>query len=88
MKGTEGVDRSVEGQREQAAKFVQVCASQNDLFALDEEGNVYQYNFGLKTWTRLAAGRRPEETTVEGAGGRPAQRGGVKGARPDAPGPA
>lgn len=31
-------------------KFIQVCASQDDLFALDEEGEVYQYNFNTKTW--------------------------------------
>ena len=88
MEGTERVDWSAEGQREQAAKFVQVCASQNDLFALDEEGEVYQYNFGVKTWVRLAAGRRPQDTAVGEAGGRPAQRGGIRGARPDTPGPA
>jgi len=23
------------------AKFIQICASQNDLFALDEEGSIY-----------------------------------------------
>jgi hypothetical protein len=43
------------------AKFVQICASQNDLFALDEEGNVHQYNFTGKTWGQLVAGRSHEE---------------------------
>jgi hypothetical protein len=30
-------------------KFIHVCASQNALFALDEEGLVYQYHFNSKT---------------------------------------
>ncbi len=42
------------------AKFIQICASQNDLFALDEEGNIYQYNFNAKTWEKLAASRSHE----------------------------
>ena len=42
-------------------KFIQICASQNDLFALDKEGNVYQYNFNAKTWTQLVASRSYEE---------------------------
>ena len=43
------------------AKFVQVCASQNDLFALDEDGNVYQYHFNVKTWVKLSAKQESEE---------------------------
>lgn len=39
--------RSVNG------KLTQICASQNDLFALDTEGVVYQYDFGVKRWERL-----------------------------------
>ena len=35
-------------------RFIQLCASQNNLFALDEEGNVYQYHFNVKTWVKLA----------------------------------
>jgi hypothetical protein len=31
------------------AKFIQICASQNDLFALDEAGTIYQYDFDAKT---------------------------------------
>ncbi len=38
-------------------KFIQICASQNDLFALNEEGNIYQYNFNTKAWVKLVAGR-------------------------------
>ena len=37
------------------ATFLQLCASQNDLFALDEGGDVYQYNFNTKTWLKLSA---------------------------------
>ena len=36
------------------AKFIQICASQNDLFALDQEGGIHQYDFNTKTWTPLA----------------------------------
>ena len=42
------------------AKFVQICASQNDLFALDEEGRIHQYNFDTKTWAQLAQARLDE----------------------------
>jgi hypothetical protein len=42
-------------------KFIQICASQNDLFALDREGNVYQYNFNAKAWAQLVASRSFEE---------------------------
>ena len=38
-------------------KFIQICASQNDLFALDEEGNISQYNFNAKAWVKLVASR-------------------------------
>jgi len=48
------------------AKFIQVCASQNDLFALDDEGNVFQYNFNTKTWVKLVASRAREEGTEPG----------------------
>ena len=46
---------------EALAQFIQICASQNDLFALDGRGNVYQYNFNASTWEKLAAGRSREE---------------------------
>ena len=38
-------------------KFIQICASQNDLFALDEEGGIYQYNFNTTVWVKLVASR-------------------------------
>ena len=43
------------------AKLIQVCASLNALFALDEEGNIYQYHFKSKTWVKLVATRESEE---------------------------
>ena len=42
-------------------RFVQICASQNDLFALDDEGEVHQYHFNIKTWVKLTANREGEE---------------------------
>src|SRR5437899_4051258 len=44
---------------QRGATFLQLCASQNDLFALDECGDVYQYNFNTKTWLKLSARPRP-----------------------------
>jgi hypothetical protein len=41
-------------------KFIQICASRNDLFALDEEGSIYQYNFDTTTWAKLVATRSSE----------------------------
>ena len=35
------------------AKLIQICASQNDLFGLDGDGAVYQYNFNSNTWVKL-----------------------------------
>lgn len=40
-----------------STKFVQICASRNDLFALDEDGDVHQYNFTAKAWEELVAER-------------------------------
>ena len=37
------------------ARFIQICASQNDLFALDEHGNTFRYNFNTKRWASLDA---------------------------------
>ena len=42
-------------------KFIQVCASQDDLFALDDDGDVYQYNFNAKRWVRLVASRSDDD---------------------------
>jgi len=44
-------------------KFIQICASQNDLFALDEAGSIHQYNFNAKTWVKLVASRSHEGRT-------------------------
>lgn len=35
------------------ARLIQICASQNDLFGLDGDGMVYQYNFNSNTWMTL-----------------------------------
>lgn len=43
------------------APFIQICASEDDLFALDGQGEVYQYNFNDKTWLKLES-RQPEDT--------------------------
>jgi hypothetical protein len=42
------------------AKFIQICASQNDLFALDQDGGIHQYDFNTKTWHPLAPARGEE----------------------------
>ena len=39
------------------AKLIQICASQNDLFGLDGDGTVYQYNFNTNNWMKLGQGR-------------------------------
>jgi hypothetical protein len=44
-------------------KFIHICASENDLFALDEEGHVYQYNFQAQTWVKLVSSRSEESAT-------------------------
>ena len=38
-------------------KLIQICASENDLFGLDGDGVVYQYNFKASAWTKLGHGR-------------------------------
>jgi hypothetical protein len=37
-------------------KLTQICASNNDLFGLDHDGEVYQYNFSTNTWRKLGQG--------------------------------
>ncbi len=43
------------------AKLIQICASENDLFGLDSDGVVYQFNFNTKNWIRLPRGRADHE---------------------------
>jgi hypothetical protein len=45
---------------ESTTRLIQICASQNDLFGLDDDGRVYQYNFNTNTWMRLGRGRSGE----------------------------
>jgi hypothetical protein len=47
------------------SKFIQICASQDDLFALDEGGSIFQYNFNTKTWMELLASRSDLERAKE-----------------------
>jgi hypothetical protein len=37
-------------------RLIQICASRNDLFGLDDGGTVYRYNFNTKAWTILPPG--------------------------------
>jgi hypothetical protein len=56
-----------------ASRFVQICASQNDLFALDERGGIHQYNFTVKSWEQLV-GSRSLEAPERGNRGTRAER--------------
>jgi hypothetical protein len=55
------INGSEEGKRKTVAKFIQICASRDDLFALDEEGNIYKHNFSAQTWVQLIASRSHEK---------------------------
>jgi hypothetical protein len=44
---------AADAQEQTTGRFIQICASQNDLFALDEHGDIYRYNFSTKTWVTL-----------------------------------
>jgi len=46
------------------AKLIQICASQNDLFGLDGDGVVYQYNFNTNNWLKLGHGRDRGESAL------------------------
>jgi hypothetical protein len=52
--------RSTSTARSRGRRFIQICASQNDLFALDRAGSVHQYNFTAQAWERLVASRSPD----------------------------
>ena len=58
-------------------QFIQICASQNDLFGLDDRGDVFQYNFKVKTWMKLVVERNSEEERT-GAGERSANGGAAR----------
>jgi len=64
-------------------RFIQICASQNDLFALDEEGEIYQYHFNVKTWVKLIASRESEERIRSGEAWRQPTRAQDAGGRVD-----
>ena len=42
------------------AKLIQICASENDLFGLDDDGVVYHYNFNTDSWMKLGRARRDD----------------------------
>jgi hypothetical protein len=46
-------------------RLTQICASYNDLFGLDEDGEVYQYNFNTNAWAKLAHGAGDERREPE-----------------------
>jgi hypothetical protein len=39
------------------ATLIQICASYNDLFGLDSDGVVHQYNFNTNSWISIGRGR-------------------------------
>jgi hypothetical protein len=41
------------------ARLIQICASENDLFALDGEGIVYQFDFSTNDWVKLGRHETP-----------------------------
>jgi hypothetical protein len=47
------------------ARLVQICASENDLFGLDGEGIVYQFNFNTNDWVKLGRNERRDASTAE-----------------------
>ena len=48
------------------AKLIQICASQNDVFGLDDTGTAYQYNFNTSMWMVLGRRRSAEADTSSG----------------------
>jgi hypothetical protein len=44
------------------ATLIQICASHNDLFGLDSDGVVHQYNFNTSTWISIGRGRTESES--------------------------
>jgi hypothetical protein len=61
-----------------ASRFMQICASRNDLFALDAEGSIHQYNFTAKSWEQLVASRSHEAPERCGHGPRGGTRAGFQ----------
>jgi hypothetical protein len=69
-------------------KMIQICASQNDLFGLDADGEVHHYNFNTNSWMALGRGRQPSDgwagSAEHGGGGR--SEAGRENSTPDRPG--
>jgi hypothetical protein len=47
-------------------RLIQISASQNDLFALDDQGDVHPYSFKVKMWVKLIVDC-PSEEDMAGA---------------------
>lgn len=52
------------------AKLIQICASQNDLFGLDGDGVVCQYNFNTHQWMELGDARAERSESSHGESSR------------------
>jgi hypothetical protein len=61
------------------ARLIQICASENDLFALDGEGIVYQFDFSTNDWLKLGRHETPRLRAAGAVG-----RAGPETARPRA----
>jgi hypothetical protein len=57
------------------SKLIQICASQNDLFGLDDDGMAHRYNFNTNTWMRLDAGKSNAEEQRSALGSLTSHRG-------------
>jgi hypothetical protein len=60
---TEGT--GADNRRADMTKFIHICASENDLFALDDEGEVFQYDFNAKSWVKLSPSRSQDGSQDE-----------------------
>ena len=58
-------------------KLMQICASNNDLFGLDRDGEVYQYNFSTNAWRKLGQGWTGGETDGQSTTASPKSRRGA-----------
>ena len=63
------------------AKLIQICASENDLFGLDGEGVVYQFDFSRNDWMKLGQNDRRDAAAADVRGG-PRRSRNITGAEP------
>jgi hypothetical protein len=57
--------RRAREQKKRMGKLIQICASENDLFALDSDGVVYHYNFNTKSWMSLGRGQHDAASAAD-----------------------